>query len=174
MKKALKFGISALVILLIVGIGVSYLRFTGSGVHSFAGYTYVNISDTVYFVDSITEEVGEHTTVTIKGLIRPAKEAGTQDQFDGTMKCAQYPATDGENVLSAENADGRIIVRLRPIDGKGTQYLLQMSANDPDIYFVYINLADGSSMDAYPGETEEEAVENCRNYWSWFDGSLAG
>lgn len=174
MKKALKFGIPTLVLLLIVGIGASYLWFTGSGVHSFNGYTYVNISETVYFVDSNTGAVGERTTVTIKGLIPPAKAENTLGQFDGTMSCAQYPAGDGENVITGKNADGMIDIHLRPLDSKGTQYWLQMSADDSDVYALHIYLADGASMDAHPGETAEAALENCRSFWSWFDAPIGG
>lgn len=173
MKKILKYGIPALVIVLILCVGASYLWFTSPGVHSFAGYTYVNISDTVYFVDGITEEVGERTTVTIKGLIPPAKAEDTLGQIDATMSCAQYPAGDGENVITGKNADGMIGIYLRPLDGKGTQYWLQMSADDPNVYALHIYLADGESVTAHPGETAEAALENYRDFWAFFDSAFS-
>lgn len=168
MQKALKYifpVILALVIICNIIAAVCFSNFLRQGVHSFAGYTRLDFSQPVYFIDANTNEVFGNSTFTISALAQPKK-----GDFRGCMSITQYPIALDEsysNYFYTAKYGSIDIMSYDRHDGD-EYYWLRMSQEDPSIYAVFINLEDGSSLTAYPGETEEEAIANCQRFWQWF------
>lgn len=176
MKKWQHYSLWALLIIAIV-VGIvtvaAFNRFMNEGVHSFAGYTRIDLQQTVFFVDADSLICNGSSTVTISGLIHPTKGRSSQ-VFRGTMSVAEYPMTVEAGYVSFAASAGRdrisiTSVRAGPaLSQKDCDYLLDMSKDDPGIFAVFIFLEDGTTIQAYPGQTQEEAIANCRAYWDWF------
>lgn len=176
MKKSHPYIVCAVLILIAVLITiscVSFWNFLQPGVHGFAGYRRLDLQETVYFVNGDDHTVSGCSTVTISGLIQPTKPNGESRSFRGGMSVAQYPVSidDSYDSFWASVSDGMIIVTNLHSESKNeahVEYLLQMSAKNPDIYIIHIYLPDGTTVSAYPGQTEQEAIANCEAYWQWF------
>lgn len=176
MKKACQYALTAMLIVVIVGVIVStvcFLNFMKPGVHSFAGYTRLDFQQKVYFVDANSQEVIGNSIVTISGLVQPAQSSNASKSFRGSISVQQYPMAfeHGYVSLVASSSKGVISVTSLSIDNStqtNVTYWLHMSKENPDIYAVYIYLTDGTTLTAYPGQTEQEAVANCEAYWQWF------
>lgn len=171
MKHIKRYIILALLVIVIAAsiiTAINFSNFLKPGVHRFAGYTRLDFSQPVYFIDADTNEVFGNSTFTIYGLVQPKKE--NSSSFRGCMGITQY-AIALENCYSdyfGIVGDGSIhIVSHNRSDGQA-YYWLRMSQDDPAIYAVFIYLEDGSSLTAYPGGTEEEALANCQRFWQWF------
>ena len=176
MKKYLQIVLLVALVLVIVGgivAGICFAGFMKPGVHRFMGYTRLDFQEKVYFVNADSKEVSGSSTVTVSGIVLPAKSSGASDVFRGSMSVAQYslPLDTGYGDFSASVSEGVISIS-RMHDERFAQenvtYWLQMSEKDPSIYAVHIYFADGTSVTAYPGETEQEAIANCEAYWQWF------
>ncbi len=168
---------AVLVIVMIVGIiaAVCFFDFLKPGVHSFGGYTRLDFQEKVYFINADNYEVSGSSNVTVCGLVQPEDSSGASKSFRGSMSVAQYPLSleDSYITFTAAASDGVISVTSLHAD-EFTQvpvtYWLHMSEDDPDIYAVYIHLEDGTSVVAYPGQDEQDAIANCKAYWKWFPG----
>ncbi len=177
MKKIVQYALITILVIAIIGgivTAVCIRNFLTPGVHSFAGYTRLDFQQKVYFVNADNEEVSGSSTLTISGLVLPENPGGDSRLFRGSMSVAQYPTAleQGYDGFFASASKGTIsISNLNPTpDSAQTDvtYWLLMSKDDPSIFAVFIYLEDGSSITAYPGQSEQEAIENCRAYWKWF------
>lgn len=179
MKKAWKY---ILIVLLAVVIAFNmvaaflFTRFFQPGIHSFAGYTRLDFQEKVYFVDADSKVCSGSSTITISGLIMPTRPDGSGRSFRGSMSVAKYPLAMelGYVSLIASVESGAISVFNHHSDFGSEQpdstYWLHMSRSDPDIFAVYIFMADGTKLVAYPGQTEAEALVSCQAYWDWLSG----
>lgn len=165
-------GLALLVIVIIAFIitAVRFSNFFKPGMHSFAGYTRLDFSQTIYFINANTNEVYGHSTFTIFGLVQPEKWNGDSGSFRGCMGISQYSIAldDCYSNYFGIIEDGRIDITSSNREEGNTYYWLQMSQQDPTIYAVFVYLEDGTRLTAYPGETEEDALANCERFWQWF------
>ena len=176
MKKYVKYALSLLLVFAIfAGIigAVSFHNFLQTGVHSFCGYTRLDFQQQVYFVNADTKEVSGSSTLTVSGLVQPAQPDGASKAFHGSISLAQYPlsleAAYGQ--FTASNTEGAISIACLDADRfakANVTYWLYMSAEDPTLFAVYIYCEDGTTLTAYPGQTQQEAIANCESYWQWF------
>lgn len=175
MKKVLNYIILAVLILFVIAailLGLRFSAFTGEGVHSFLGYTRLDFSQTVYFIDDNTREVSGSSTFSVVGLVQPTDSNGSMRSFRGMMGVAQYPIALEQfySDYVAASDSGMITVVAHTRESGNAYYWLMISAKNPEIYHLQIVLADGTSLSAYPGETAEEALANYDLYWESFPG----
>ncbi|MGN0999034.1 MAG: hypothetical protein ACI4PO_05730 [Faecousia sp.] len=177
MKKICQYALAVILVIAIIGgivTAVCFSSFVKPGVHSFAGYTRLDFQQKVYFVNADSEEVSGSSTLTVSGLVQPEKSDGSAGVFRGSMSVAKYPTAleNGYNAFFASASKGTISVNNRnpgTDDAQtGVTYWLLIPQDHPDIFAVYIYLEDGTAITAFPGESEQEAIENCRDYWQWF------
>ncbi|MBQ8579456.1 MAG: hypothetical protein IJ448_02030 [Oscillospiraceae bacterium] len=177
MKKRWNYILLALLALTIVaGVTtiIAFVNFLKPGVHSFAGYTQLDFQQKVFFVDADSMTCSGSSIVTVSGLIQPGDSRGAAKSFRGSMSVAQYPISldDGYDAFTASASQGVITVISVNSESDSAQpdytYWLSMSQNDPSVFAVFISLKDGTTVTAYPGQTQEEAVANCQAYWDWF------
>lgn len=173
MKKIVKFICPALLLLVVIGIiwgTITFSNFMDSGVHSFAGYTKMDFSESVYFIEANTKVVQGSGTLTICGTIQPEKSNGFSRGFQGLISISEYPiaSEDGYMWFAASRSKGSIDIgnQLAPTY---PHYWYMGPSDDTDLYCVFITLEDGSKVSAYPGNTEEEALENYDRFWDWFE-----
>ena len=172
MKNIRRFVLPVLLILLVVAGIVAWVGFTNlmkPGFHTFAGYTRVDLQKKVYAVNSNTEEVGESTLLTITGIIRPENADGSSKSFFGCVSVEKYPLSLEDNYLDFAASNNKMISisNQGSLDAPVTYWVL-MSPKDPDVFRVSVTLEDGNVISFYPGETEEEALENCEAFWQWY------
>lgn len=177
MKKICPYALAAILVIAILGgimTAVCFSDFVKPGVHSFAGYTRLDFQQKVYFVNADNGEVSGSSTLSVSGLVQPERSDGSAGVFRGSMSVAKYPTAleNGYDAFFASASKGTISVNNRNPVTDGEQpdvtYWLLMSQDDPSIFAVFIYLEDGSSITAYPGESEQEAIDNCMDYWQWF------
>jgi hypothetical protein len=176
MKKWQQYSLLALLcVAIIAGIVTvaDFNRFMGEGIHSFAGYTRMDFQQTVFFVDADSLICSGSSTVTISGLIQP-KNGQSSKTFRGIMSVAEYPMTVEAGYVSFVASMNRNRISITSLTAgpafahKEYDYSLHMSKDNPGIFAVFITLEDGSTVQAYPGQTQEEAIANCKAYWDWF------
>lgn len=175
MKKGVNFIILGVLVLILVAaivLSFGFSAFTQEGVHSFLGYTRLDFSQTVYFIDANTKEVSGSSTFTVVGLVQPTNSDGSMRGFRGVMGVAQYPIAleefRSDYVAASDNSMINIVAHTR--ESGNAYYWLMVSAKNPEIYRLQIVLADGTSLSAYPGETAEDALANYDLYWESFPG----
>lgn len=165
--------LSALLIVAGIIAAVCFQSFLQPGVHHFFGCTRLDFQEKVYFVNADSKEVSGSSTVTVSGLVLPTLPSGASNVFRGSMSVAQYPMAleVGYSDFSASISKDVISVTRLHTDRfaqTNVTYWLHMVKEDPSIYAVYIYFEDGTTVTAYPGQTEQEAIANCEAYWQWF------
>ena len=172
MKNIRRFVLPVLLILLVVAGIVAWVGFTNlmkPGFHTFAGYTRVDLQKKIYAVDVDTEVVGESTLVTIIGLVQPKKADGSSETFLGSVSVEKYPLSLEAGYLDFFAANNKMIsITNQESADDPVTYWVVMSPKDPDVFRVSVTLEDGNVISFYPGETEEEALENCEAFWQWY------
>lgn len=173
MEKVFKYAMIAVLILLIVAgiiFTVGFINFMKPGVHSFLGYTRMDIQQKVFFIDPNSKQVSGSSTLTISGILELEDANGASGIFRGIVDVAEYPLVPEQGYcgFSGAASDGMISLANIVPNQEGVAYWLQMSSKDPGLYTVHIRLEDGSSITAYPGETQQEALENCEAYLQWY------
>lgn len=166
-------AVLVLIPLIIAGIilSVGFSNFMKPGVHSFLGYTRLDIQQKVFFIDPNTKQVSGSSTVTISGILEPEDADGSSGIFRGIVDVAEYPLAPelGYSRFYGSSSDGTISIANIVPNQEGVAYWLRMSSKDPGVYNVHIYLEDGSTITAYPGENQQEALENCEAFLGWLD-----
>lgn len=171
MTKFWKIAFGVLLSLALLGTLVTvvcFRNFLSSGVHRFMGYTRLDIQQKVYFINANTDEVTGSSVLTISGIIQPSKK-GLTSPFLGVISVASHPVNleQSYNWFSALDQEGAIHITNLHTDND-IEYWLQMSSKDPDIFVIMVYLEDGTILEAYPGQTEQEAIANCQAFWEGF------
>lgn len=170
MKKKITVAVLALLILMIVSVVAIAITFSRPGVHSILGYTKVDFSEKVYFIEENSKEILGSSTLSISGMIRPTKSDGTSRPFRGDVRVDAYPLTEqGSNDgFFASRTKNIISISNLSAESSYPCYRFQASSDNPQIYSLIVYLEDGSTVMAYPGETEEEALANYDRFWKSF------